>query len=311
MDGEFSIASFYCFSHVIEDVRIKDEIKSFCISNKMRGSIIIAKEGINGTVAGHPDAIEKFEQLLRSIGFNNLNIKHSSSLTMPFYRMKVKIKSEIISMLGESIDPDKERGELVNYSDWNKLISDKDVLLIDSRNSYESKLGTFKGAVTPNVDSFKEFKHYIDQELASHKDKTVAMFCTGGVRCEKAAYYMKAQGFSNVVQLDGGILRYIENTPEEDSQWIGDCFVFDGRVTVNHSLSKGDYTLCRGCNAPLSDEDRHSDKYEEDVSCEYCFDLTTDKKKMASRERSKQIMLSSLRGESSTFLPGTLGDHIP
>ena len=311
MDGEFSIASFYSFSRVLEDVRIKDEIKSFCGLNKIRGSIIIAKEGINGTVAGHPDAIKKFERLIFDIGFNNLNIKFSRSVTMPFYRMKVKIKSEIISMLGESIDPDKERGEMVHYSDWNQMISDKDVLLIDSRNRYETKLGTFKGAVTPNVDSFMEFKKYIDTELASHKNKTVAMFCTGGVRCEKAAYYMKTQGFSNVVQLDGGILRYLENTPEEDSQWTGECFVFDERVTVNHSLTRGDYTLCRGCNAPLSDDDRQSDKYEKDVSCEYCFDLTTEQKKSGARERSKQITLSSLRGESSSFLPGTLTDYTP
>jgi UPF0176 protein len=311
MDDEFSIASFYSFSRVIEDVQIKDEIKSFCISNKIRGSIVIAKEGINGTVAGHPDAIQRLEKLLRDIGFNKLNIKFSRSVAMPFYRMKVKIKSEIISMVGESIDPDQERGEMVHYSEWNQIISGKDVLLIDSRNRYETKLGTFKGAVTPDIDSFTEFKEYIDSELAPYKNKTVAMFCTGGVRCEKATYYMKKQGFTDVVQLDGGILRYLENTSEKDSQWTGECFVFDGRVTVNHNLSRGEYTLCRGCNTPLSLDDRQSDKYEKDVSCEYCFDLTTDQKKIGARERSKQIMLSSLRGESSSFLPGALSDYTP
>ena len=252
----FLVSSFYCFSSVNKPRILANKMKIFCNSLRLRGSIILSVEGINGTVAGHPESIKANMEFLKDQGFHNLNTKFSESIEMPFYRMKVKVKKEIISMLSYPVDPQSERGTLIDAKNWNDVIAQDDIILVDTRNEYETNIGTFQNAVIPHVNSFKDFKRYIDTELIQHKDKKIAMFCTGGIRCEKASYYMKRIGFSNVYQLNGGILKYLEDIPQNASRWIGECFVFDERVTVNNKLEKGTFELCRGCNFPLSSKDK-------------------------------------------------------
>lgn len=311
MSGVFTVVSFYDFSLITDIEKISKEIEKFCVSRKLQGSIILAQEGINGSVAGHEGTVNEFITYLEGLNFNQLNLKISKSPEMPFYRLKVKIKKEIISMLGESLDPDKERASLVNASDWNQVISTENTILIDVRNEYETRIGSFQDAITPNIENFKEFKEFIDTQLIKHKDKKIAMFCTGGIRCEKASYYMNSLGFDDVVQLDGGILKYLETVPEAESKWQGECFVFDERVSLKHELEVGTYSLCRGCNEPLSPEDKNVFGYEKDVSCAHCFDITNDAKKESSRERVRQIELAEKRGEESVYLPGPLEKFIP
>ena len=307
----FLVASFYCFSSVNKPEILVNKIKKVCNSLKLRGTIILSVEGINGTVAGHPEGIKANMDFLKEQGFHNLNTKFSESSEMPFYRMKVKIKKEIISMLNNPIDTDSERGTLIDAKNWNDVIAQDDVILIDTRNEYETSIGTFQNSILPQIQSFQDFKAYIDTELIHYKDKKIAMFCTGGIRCEKASYYMKQIGFSDVVQLNGGILKYLEDIPQGESRWNGECFVFDERVSVNNKLEKGSFELCRGCNFPLSSDDKKLPGYEKDVSCSRCVDTKSDFKKNNSRERSRQIQIAKDRGIPSVYVTRSVEEHFP
>tara|TARA_B100001142_G_scaffold114055_1_gene116140 strand:- start:1669 stop:2586 length:918 start_codon:yes stop_codon:yes gene_type:complete len=284
--------AFYEFAKIDDLSYMTERIKSYCKEENIRGTVIVAPEGINGTLAGLISSIDKFTEFINNLGFINLNRKYSLAKIMPFYRLKVKEKKEIITMLGLSIDPSNPRGKMVSPNEWNELIKQDDTIVIDVRNEYESNIGSFNNALKPNTESFLEFKDYIDEKLSDSKDKNIAMFCTGGIRCEKASYYMKSQGFENVFQLNGGILKYLEDVDKKNSFWEGECFVFDNRVSVTHELKRGTYELCRGCNNPISLQDKQTNKYEKDVSCPKCYEFLSQDKKNRSRERSKQIQLS-------------------
>lgn len=305
MESYFKVITFYQFINLKNVRKLAQELKSFCVSNKIRGSLILAEEGVNGTLAGLTKNIDLLEEYVRDLGITDLNVKYSKIREMPFYRLKIKVKKEIVALLQRSIDTNRQRAVLVNSSEWDHLISQPDVIVLDVRNQYETDLGRFDQAVIPNIDSFMEFKKYVDKDLREFKNKRIAMYCTGGIRCEKASYYMKQQGFNEIFQLNGGILKYLENTQLKETKWIGECFVFDNRVALKHDLGKGSYNLCRGCNYPISAKDQNSPKYEKDVSCPKCYDFSTDLKKRGSRERSKQISNAIEKNLSSTYLPKT------
>lgn len=268
-------------------------------THQIRGTLLLAKEGINGTVAGTRSAVNHLLSHLRSDPrLNHIGTKESFTDTSPFLRSRVKLKKEIVTMGIEGIDPKRVVGTYVQPKNWNDLISDPEVLLIDTRNDYEFQVGTFKHAVNPNTTSFREFPEYVKTHLDPAKHKKVAMFCTGGIRCEKSTAYLKEQGFDEVYHLEGGILQYIEDVPEQDSLWQGECFVFDERVTVNHQLEKGKYHQCNACRLPITDEDKASNKYQHGISCPACFDKTTPEQKARFQERERQMSLAQARGET-------------
>ncbi|XOV78167.1 MAG: rhodanese-related sulfurtransferase [Aestuariibacter sp.] len=264
----------------------------------IKGTLLLAKEGINGTVSGSREGIDALLSYLnQDPRIDPISFKESFDTEQPFYRTKVKLKKEIVTMGVEGIDPRRTVGSYVKPQDWNELISDPDVTVIDTRNDYEIEIGTFKNAVNPNTESFREFPEYVAKELDPSRNKKVAMFCTGGIRCEKSTAYLKEQGFDEVYHLEGGILKYLEDVPKEQSLWEGDCFVFDNRVAVNHDLEKSDYDQCYACRLPITEEDKQSDKYEKGVSCPRCFGTHTDEQIARFREREKQVNLAKQRQE--------------
>jgi UPF0176 protein len=266
--------------------------------NGVKGTLLLANEGINGTVAGSREGIDALLAWLKSDErLADISFKESFDDEMPFYRTKVKLKKEIVTMGVEGIDPRHVVGTYVKLKDWNALISDSDVVLVDTRNDYEIEIGTFEGAVNPNTETFREFPEYVAKNLDNTKHKKVAMFCTGGIRCEKSTAYMKEQGFEEVYHLEGGILKYLEEVPKEETMWQGECFVFDNRVAVNHDLEKGSYDQCHACRLPITEEDKMSDKYEKGISCPHCFDSVTDEQRARFAERQRQIELAKQRGE--------------
>jgi UPF0176 protein len=262
------------------------------------GTILLAAEGINGTISGKPEKVRRlFERLREDPRFEDLHYKESWAAELPFYRMKVRLKKEIVSLGVEGVDPRSKVGKYVAPEDWNSLISREDVRLVDTRNHYEYNLGSFAGAEDPNTESFRDFPAWASKNLDPAKDRNVAMFCTGGIRCEKATSYLLELGFENVYHLDGGILNYLETMDAEHSLWKGDCFVFDNRVTVDHDLAQGDYEVCPACRMPLAPEDRESPLFELHVSCPACHHRLTDARRESLMERSRQIALSKARGE--------------
>jgi UPF0176 protein len=266
--------------------------------NCVKGTLLLANEGINGTVAGTREGIDALLAWLQSDDrLADISYKESFDDEMPFYRTKVKLKKEIVTMGVEGIDPRHVVGTYVKPKDWNALISDPDVVLVDTRNDYEIEIGTFEGAVNPHTETFREFPEYVARNLDNTKHKKVAMFCTGGIRCEKSTAYMKEQGFEEVYHLEGGILKYLEEVPKEETMWQGECFVFDNRVAVNHDLEKGSYEQCHACRLPITEEDMASDKYEQGISCPHCFDSVTDEQRARFAERQRQIELAKQRGE--------------
>ena len=266
--------------------------------NNVKGTILLASEGINGTIAGSPEGIANVLAWLKSDKrLTALDYKLSFDDEIPFYRAKVKLKKEIVTMGVEGIDPKRKVGTHVKPEDWNALISDPDVLLIDTRNRYEVEIGSFTNAVDPQTDSFREFPEYVENNLNPDKHKKIAMFCTGGIRCEKSTAYLKEKGFDEVYHLQGGILKYLEQVPESESLWKGECFVFDNRVAVNHQLEKGDYDQCHACRLPITEQDKQSDQYEKGVSCPHCFNRKTPEQQQRFREREKQMELATKRGE--------------
>jgi len=306
---KFKVASFYQFKNIPHITDLHISLKKFCEINKLLGTILIAPEGINGTLAGLPDSVDKFINYAKTLEFACLNIKYSESTQMPFYRIKIKIKSEIISFHKAPVKFTPQKGISIDPDKWNELIEQPDVVTIDVRNQFETEIGNFDNAIDPKTQSFVEFKKYIDTELINDKDQKIAMYCTGGIRCEKASKYMKSIGFKNIYLLNGGILKYLEHLSNHESAWNGECFVFDNRVAVTHDLNQGSYEICHGCNNPISGSDKLSDKFEKDVSCPNCYDLSTDIKKNSSRERSKQINLARERKTHNVYIPTLIEDY--
>jgi len=297
--AEIVVCALYKFVTLDDYQTMKQPLLDFMLKNEVRGTLLLAKEGINGTVAGSRAGIDALLAYLKSDPrLAELSYKESYTNNAPFMRSRVKLKREIVTMGVEGIDPKRVVGTYVKPKDWNQLISAPDVLLVDTRNDYEVQVGTFKHAINPKTDSFREFPDYVKTHLDPQKHKKVAMFCTGGIRCEKSTAFLKEQGFEEVYHLEGGILKYLEDVPEEESLWQGDCFVFDDRVTVNHKLEKGDYDQCHACRLPITDEDKQSPLYQRGVSCPHCYDKTTDEQKQRFAEREKQIQLARLRGEA-------------
>lgn len=291
------VAALYKFA-TLENYRdLREPLLQACLDAGIKGSLLLAREGINGTIAGSREGIDRVLDYLRADErLRDLEHKESRDDTQPFLRMKVKLKKEIVTLGVEGIDPNVEVGQYVEPRDWNALISDPEVLLIDTRNDYEVQIGTFEGAIDPQLRTFREFPDYV-QRFDPTRHKKVAMFCTGGIRCEKASAFMLQQGFEEVYHLKGGILKYLEEVPAEQSLWKGECFVFDNRVAVNHDLQKGRYELCHACGWGVSEEDKSSPLYEEGVSCARCHDSLTEDQKARFRERKKQIELARARGE--------------
>lgn len=292
------IAALYKFTAFSDFADWREQIYQALLDNNVKGTLLIAHEGINGTIAGSEAGIEKVLQYLQSIpAIGELSYKTSYSDDMPFYRTKVKLKKEIVTLGVEDIDPRKDVGEYVKPEDWNALISDPEVVVIDTRNDYEYQVGTFKNAINPNTDAFREFPDYVAKNLDKTKHKKVAMFCTGGIRCEKSTAYLKQQGFENVYHLQGGVLQYFEDVKTEESLWDGECFVFDNRVAVDQELQPGKYDQCYACRMPITEEDKQSPHYIKGESCHHCHDKISLAQKQRFHEREKQAQLAEARGQ--------------
>ena len=294
----FVVAALYKFVRLADYVTLRDTLYDTMVANKVKGTLLLAEEGINGTICGSREGVDAVKAWLDADGrFTGMSYKESLSDELAFYRTKVKLKKEIVTMGIEGIDPANIVGTYVKGEEWNTLISDPDTVLIDTRNDYEVAIGTFKNAVNPNTTTFREFPQWAADNLDKRKHKKVAMFCTGGIRCEKSTAYLKEQGFDEVYHLDGGILKYLEDMPEEKSLWQGECFVFDQRVAVKHGLEQGSYDQCYACRMPLSKEEMLSDNYVKGLSCPHCFENTTAEQKASFAERQRQVELAKQRGE--------------
>ena len=297
--SQIVVCALYKFVSLENYQEIREPLLNTMEANGIRGTLLLASEGINGTVAGTRDGIDTLLKWLKAIPeFATLDYKQSYTDELPFKRTKVKLKKEIVTMGVEGIDPNQVVGTYVNPQDWNDLISDPEVLLVDTRNDYEYQVGTFKDAINPNTESFREFPQYVKDHLDPEKHKKVAMFCTGGIRCEKSTAFLKEQGFDEVYHLHGGILKYLEDVPADETLWQGECFVFDDRVTVDHNLEPGSYDQCNACRLPITEKDKASEKYQQGVSCPACFDKVSAEDKARFMEREKQIQLAKRRGEA-------------
>jgi UPF0176 protein len=296
--GGCLVAAFYRFVNLPDFEALRNSLTERCEDLGLMGTILLAAEGINGTVSGPEHNVRRlFTELGEDPRFADLPYKESWCDNPPFYRMKVRLKKEIVSLGVAGIDPARKVGRYVSPEDWNALIGRDDVRLVDTRNEYEVHLGRFKGAEDPQTRSFRDFPDWADSHLDPGRDKHVAMYCTGGIRCEKATAYLLEKGFENVYHLDGGILNYLEKIDRAESAWSGECFVFDNRVTVDHDLAEGDYEVCPACRMPLTDADRASPMFELHVSCPRCFDRLTEDKREGLLERARQMELAAERGE--------------
>ena len=292
----YSVAALYKFVSLPDYASLQPWLKAMGEHLDIRGTILLAEEGINGTIAGSADAIDALLDYLRADPrLADLDAKFSDSAEQPFLRFKVRLKREIVTLGVEGTDPNKQVGTYVDPDNWNDVISDPNTVVIDTRNSYEIGVGTFAGAIDPHTESFRDFPTWVEQNRQELAGKRVAMFCTGGIRCEKASSYMLSEGFPDVMHLKGGILKYLETQPEESSLWRGDCFVFDQRVAVGHGLSETDWTQCFACRTPLSPLDCKSDQYVKGVSCPHCYKPETDVSRF--EERQRQIELAKQRDE--------------
>ncbi|MGH1373921.1 MAG: rhodanese-related sulfurtransferase [Cellvibrionaceae bacterium] len=296
--SQIVVAALYQFVSLPDFQDLKEPLTEQCQVAGIKGTLLLASEGINGTIAGTREGIDQILAYLKSDErLAGLSHKESFHDETPFYRMKVKLKKEIVTMGVEGIDPLQVVGTYVAPKDWNALIADPDVVVVDTRNDYEYELGSFEGAVNPETKSFREFPQYVADNMDPKKHKKVAMFCTGGIRCEKSTAYMKEQGFEEVYHLHGGILQYLEDVPEKESLWNGECYVFDNRVSVDHDLNPGTYDLCHGCREPINADDKASAKFIEGVSCPRCFDSQTDEQRLRFLERQKQMELAKARNQ--------------
>jgi UPF0176 protein len=302
MSDEFSIkvAALYRFSSFAQPEALQAQIAGWCAEHKLKGTILVATEGVNGTVAGPDAGIDAVVALLRSLpGCAELDVKYSHATEMPFYRMKVRVKKEIVTLGVDGIDPKREVGVYVQPEDWNAMISDPDTILIDTRNDYEVAIGSFEGAIDPKTKTFRDFPDWFrdNREAMAASGKKFAMFCTGGIRCEKSTAFLKAEGIDEVYHLEGGILRYLETVPKAESKWQGECFVFDERVSVKHGLELGAMELCHACRRPISQDDKATAHFIEGVSCPACFDERSADDRARFAERQKQIALAKTRGK--------------
>jgi UPF0176 protein len=292
------VAALYKFVSLPDYAELREPLQQSLLDNGVKGTLLIAAEGINGTVAGSRAGIDGLLTWLKADPrFVDIDHKESYCEEQPFYRSKVKLKNEIVTLGVPGVDPNQLVGTYVEPQDWNALIADPEVLVIDTRNDYEVSIGTFARAIDPQTKSFREFPEYIQANFDPAKHKKVAMFCTGGIRCEKASSYMLGAGYAEVFHLKGGILKYLEEVPQEQSLWQGDCFVFDNRVTVRHDLSQGEYDQCHACRTPITVADCQSEHYVAGVSCPHCWDTLSEKTRAGARERQKQIELAKARNQ--------------
>lgn len=287
-DQQWIVAALYQFHPVARPAELQQQLLDLLNSLNICGTLIVAGEGINGTVAGSRTAIDQMRQYLLDYGFGNMEYKESLSSEKPFRKTKVKLKKEIVT-LGVEVQPRSQVGHYLNPEEWHQFIQQDDVILIDTRNDYEYKAGSFKNAIDPQTESFREFPQYVEKNLSDAKDKKIAMFCTGGIRCEKSTSLLLQQGFKEVYHLKGGILNYLEKIPADQSLWEGECFVFDNRTGVTHGVQEGDSVKCHACGWPLSPEEVELPSYELGVSCVYCMDKTTDQQKAGFRMRQSQL----------------------
>jgi UPF0176 protein len=294
-----TVAALYRFARFPDPGALRQPLLDLCAANGVRGTLLLAQEGINGTISGPQAGIAAVVAHIRTLpDCADLTPKYSHAETMPFHRLKVRLKREIVTMGEPDIDPLASVGTYVKPADWNALIDSPDTVVIDTRNAYEVKVGTFAGAIDPETASFSDFPAWARAHRAELEGKKIAMFCTGGIRCEKSTAFLKAEGLEEVYHLDGGILKYLEDVPEAESRWQGECFVFDERVAVGHGLAPGTHELCRGCRMPVSPEDRASPLYEEGVACPACAANTDETKRAAAAERHRQVKLAERRGEA-------------
>lgn len=314
----FLTAALYKFVTLPDYAELREPLLAVCEENRIKGTLLLATEGINGTISGTEAGIRAILAWLRSDPrLAELEHKESWAAELPFHRMKVRLKKEIVTMGVPGIDPQHIVGTYVKPQDWNALISDPDVVVVDTRNDYEVSIGTFERAINPGTTSFTELPGWVEKEIAAgrlKKDSKVAMFCTGGIRCEKSTAYMRTQGFENVFHLEGGILKYLETVPEENSRWQGECFVFDERVSVGHGLKPGKFEFCRACRFPLNDEDKASPHYVLGVSCPHCAESTTAEQKSAYAERQRQMELAEKRQQAHIgirFVPKGNSNLVP
>ncbi|MEG3933685.1 rhodanese-related sulfurtransferase [Microcoleus sp. T3_B1] len=294
----FLTAALYKFVELPDFAELKAPLLDCCNNNNVKGTILLAQEGINGTIAGSSEGVHAVLAFLRSDQrFADLVHKESFSEKAPFYRLKIRLKREIVTMGVPDINPRLMAGKYVKPDEWNKLLDDPDVVVVDVRNDFEVSMGTFEGAINPKTKSFSELPEWVRRETALRNKPKVAMFCTGGIRCEKSTAFLRSQGFEEVYHLEGGILKYLETVPEAESRWEGECFVFDERVSVGQDLKPGNYELCRGCRHPISQEDKASEFFVLGVSCPHCHDSKTETKKQALSERQRQIELAKRRNQ--------------
>ncbi len=293
------VTALYHFTPLPDFRELREPFREKARSLGIKGSILLAEEGINGTIAGEEKNLREFLSYLREDNrLSTLSLKESWAEEMPFVRLKVRLKNEIVTIGIPQIDPTKKVGTYVSPSEWNELIQQDNVLLLDTRNDYEIELGSFPGAVNPKTDSFREFPEWVRTQKELKKKPRVAMYCTGGIRCEKASSFLLEEGFEEVYHLKGGVLKYLEEVPQEDSLWEGECYVFDHRVSVNHDLEPGKYEACMACGSPVDEENRNSDQYLYGVACPKCFEKTSDSDKARFAQRQRQIELCEARNES-------------
>ncbi|WP_170372849.1 oxygen-dependent tRNA uridine(34) hydroxylase TrhO [Ruegeria arenilitoris] len=294
----YTIAALYHFTRFADPDALRVPLLELCRVQSVKGTLLLAHEGINGTIAGPRAGIDAVLAHIRALpGCADLEWKEATASQPPFGKMKVRLKKEIVTMGQPDVDPRARTGHYVEPQDWNDLIRSDDVVVIDTRNDYEVSIGTFDGAIDPKTASFRDFPTWWEHNKDRFHNKRVAMFCTGGIRCEKSTNYLLGQGVEDVYHLKGGILRYLEEVPPEDSTWKGECFVFDNRVSVGHGLAEGPHQLCHGCRRPILPQDMERPEYEHGVSCHQCIHETSEADKARFRERQKQISLARARGE--------------
>ena len=297
----YSVVALYKFSPIKNPEKLHLKIKEKLKNLSIYGTILVGEEGINGTISGKKSNIKKAIIYIKSLkGFSEIDIKFSQSVLNPFMRLKIKLKKEIVTIGDKSIDPNIMVGDYVNPEKWNDVITQKDVIIIDTRNDYEHSIGTFKNAINPNTIKFRQFPQWVKKQNFTDydkKNKKIAMFCTGGIRCEKASSMMIKNGFENVSHLKGGILSYFECIDQKNSLWEGECFVFDDRVSLKHDLTEGTYDMCHGCRMPITELDKNSKKYIKGVACPKCFDLTTKEQKARYMSRQKQVELAKQKNQ--------------
>ncbi len=297
----YHVAALYHFAYLPDYQDRKEPLLALCKAHDIMGTILLASEGVNGTIAGSETGLQAVIQYLSSWdGFEGLSAKYSTAEEKPFFRIKVRLKKEIVTMGVPEVNGAVNPGQYVKPENWDALTSDPSTIVIDTRNDYEVAIGTFEGAINPNTKTFREFPKWFNQKADEIREKgetpKIAMFCTGGIRCEKATAYVKSQGFDDVFHLQGGILKYLENIEENKSSFNGDCFVFDQRVAVGHALRESDYIQCHACRMPLSPDEVQKAEYSEGISCHHCYDARDDEQRKRYKERQKQMEIAAQKG---------------